>query len=388
MQPRCHQILISPEVGGAALIALNVARHVRDQGRDCRVWLPSQGRAWNEAARLGLTCHAYDSQGALSQSRIRAGLANWRLARALRTQGGGLVHVHAPLFYGALRWGLKRADVKRIVHVHLEEALSGWQWAFRDPPEMIVTCARFLVSLVERSLPETSATRPKIVAVPNAVDAERFHPGPKAAAKLHVGAPAEKPLALMLANLAPHKGQETAIKSIALLRNRGVHVACWLAGIERDGTGVYTRRLQALIAEAGVGDRVRLLGQRSDAPDLMRAADFFLLPSTQEGLPLSVLEAQASRIPVLAAPTAGVPEVVHDGETGFLIAADNAEGYAQRMQHVLSNTDHTENMIDAAYRKIVDEHSWPAYCGQIVALYESMLAIPPLTKAQPDLATA
>ena len=50
-------------------------------------------------------------------------------------------------------------------------------------------------------------------------------------------------------------------------------------------------------AELGVADQVRLLGHRSDGPDLLRAADFFLLPSTQEGLPLSILEAQACKVP-------------------------------------------------------------------------------------------
>ena len=81
-----------------------------------------------------------------------------------------------------------------------------------------------------------------------------------------------------------------------------------------------------------MGECVRLLGQRDDANVLLRAADFFLLPSTNEGLPLSILEAQATKVPVLAAPTAGIPEIVRDAETGFLIPATDAPGYAHRIR--------------------------------------------------------
>jgi glycosyltransferase involved in cell wall biosynthesis len=120
-------------------------------------------------------------------------------------------------------------------------------------------------------------------------------------------------LILLVANLAPHKGHkghETAIRAVAILKERGVNAWLWFAGIERGDSLEYTERLKTLCGELGVAGRVRFLGQRSDVPELLRAADFFLLPSTSEGLPLSILEAQASKVPVIAAPTAGIPEII------------------------------------------------------------------------------
>jgi glycosyltransferase involved in cell wall biosynthesis len=255
----------------------------------------------------------------------------------------------------------------------LEEGEAGLRWAFKIVPEMIVCCARFLTEQVRRALPEKAAASTRIVAAPNAVDTEKFAPGDKVAAKAKVGAPLDRPLALMLANLSPHKGQATAIRAVALLKQRGVYVACWLAGVERDGSGTYTAKLTAMIQEAGVADRVRLLGQRRDAPDLLRAADFFLLPSTNEGLPLSVLEAQATRTPVLAAPTAGVPEVVRDGDTGFLLAAADPDGYARRLQQLIANPEAAERVAVAAHECIVREHTWTNYCRRITELYDEIL---------------
>ncbi len=371
-RPDCfHQILVSRELGGAALTALHLARYQREQGQDCRVWIPGEGPAWQEAARLGLPCQAFNLPALLGRSRIRAGLANWGLARRLRKGGPGLVHVHSPLHYGALHWALTRSGLARVAHVQIEEGSDGLRWAFRSPPQLVITCAEFLVDPARHALPEKARTR--VAAVPNAVDIQRFTPGPKDQAKQRLGAPANQPLAVMLANLAPHKGQETAIRAVALLKQQGVDMSCWLAGVERGGEGAYTQRLRALIAEAGVQDRVRLLGQRSDTPELLRAADFFLLPSTHEGLPLSILEAQATKVPVLAAPTAGVPEVVRDGETGFLIAAGDAEGYARRLKALLADPGLARQVAERAFARTTREYSWSAFCRRVTALYEELL---------------
>jgi glycosyltransferase involved in cell wall biosynthesis len=372
-----HQFLVSRDLGGAELVALHLARHLHEQGENSRTWAPGEGPASTEAGRMGLPWDVYDAASLLSGSRIRAGIANWKLGRRLRKSGRGIVHVHSPRPYGALRWGLRLSGLKRVVQLQIEEGDAVLHWAFKDPPDLIVPCARFLVSSIERCLPERALGRTRIVPVCNAVDTQRFTPGPKEEAKRQVGAVIGRPLVLMLANLSPHKGQETAIRAIALLKQRGVDVTCWLAGVERGGAGAYTSRLHALIAEMGVGDRVVLLGQRSDTPDLLRAADFLLLPSKREGLPLSILEAQATRVPVLAAPTSGIPEVIRDGETGFLVPAADAEGYARQMEQLLANPEVGRRVADAAFQRTTREYNWQTFCQRIAALYEELLDEPP-----------
>jgi glycosyltransferase involved in cell wall biosynthesis len=368
---KVHQILVSKEFGGAGLIGLHVAEHLRRHGIDSQVWIPGEGRAWSNAEKLGISPRRYDAKRALGRARSPAAWANWRLGTALRKAGGGLVHVHSPLFYGALSKGLSWARVRRVCHVHLEENVDGLRWAFRNPPELIVTCARFLVGMVQRSLPENAATR--VVAVPNAVDTSRFAPGNKQEARRHIGDRTDRPLLVMLANLAAHKGHETAIRMVALLRKRGIEASLWLAGTERGGETSYTAKLQRLLGELGVADLVSFLGQREDAAEIVRAADCFLLPSTHEGLPLSVLEAQASGTVVLAAPTAGVPEVVIDGETGFLIPADDATGYADRFEQLLRNPGLGNRIVENALVKTRRDSTWSAYCERMKNLYAEVL---------------
>ena len=123
----------------------------------------------------------------------------------------------------------------------------------------------------------------------------------------------------------------------------------------------------------GIADRIRFLGHREDVPDLLRAADIFLLPSTREGLPLSVLEAQATKVPVLAAPTAGVPEVITDGETGFLIPAEDAGGYAQHIESLLNCPEIHHRVKEQAYSQIIKKHNWHTYYETIWMLYRSLM---------------
>jgi glycosyltransferase involved in cell wall biosynthesis len=369
-----HQVLVSKELGGAGLFALRIADGLRRRSRPAPVWVPGEGAAAREARRLGLDVRGYDA-GLISgtQPRWRAAIDNLGLARGLRLGGPGLVHVHSPSAYRLLLPGMLLTGLRRVAHVQIDEAPEGLRWAFRRPPELIITCARYLVEAVRRALPRSVRDRQWIEAVPNAVDARRFRPGDKREARHQVGAPAETPLALMLANLAPHKGQETAIRAVAILKEAGVLLHCWLAGVERGGETTYTAHLSALIAELGVGDRVRLLGQRDDPDRLLRAADVFLLPSTREGLPLSILEAQATKVPVLAAPTAGIPEVVADDETGFLIAAGDAPGYARRIRSLLESPGLSHRVAERAHAQAAGELSWEAHCGRILELYQALL---------------
>lgn len=378
-----HQILPSPKLGGAALVGLLIAEHLRARSQAARVWVPGDGPTLREAERLGFETRLYETSRIFDARRSRAALGLAAFYRAIRREPRGLAHIHSPAVYRAIRPALRVAGLRSVVHVHLEEPLDGLRWALRRPPELIVACCESLVEHVRSALPERLRDRQRIVSLPNPVDTSRFFPGDRLAAKRRVGAPIDRPLLLMLANLAPHKGQETAIRAVAAIKQRGGDAVCWLAGVDRGDTG-YAGSLRALIEGLGLSDRVRLIGQRDDAPELLRAADLMLLPSTCEGLPLSILEAQASRVPVLAAPTSGIPEVVLDGRTGYLIPATDSEGYADRALRLLADPGLTARIADQAFAFVTRRHDRKAYCETLDDLYASLLASGPPLRARRD----
>jgi len=366
-------MLVSNELGGAGLVGLNLAGVLQTRLQESHIWIPGDGPAKRKAEELGLIHHVYDPANVLSSSRFSAAFGNWRIWQRFRYDKPGIVHIYSPLFYRAIRYAVKMSGLKSIVHIHLEEDKDGLSCDFKSPPDLIITCANFLVEHVRSALPRYLQKTQRIISVPNAVDVKRFSPSNKVLAKQKVGAPNGVPLVLMVANLAPHKGQETAILAAAILKEMKVRCHFWLAGIERGGKQEYTAHLYALCHRLKVADRVRFLGHREDVPELLRAADIFLLPSTAEGLPLSVLEAQATKVPVLAASTAGIPEVVTDRESGFLIPAEDALGYAHRIESLLRCPEISNRVTEQAYTRIIKQHNWSTYSEKVWTLYESLI---------------
>lgn len=368
-----HEVIPSRDLGGGNLVALNLSADLQQRGEKTVVWVPGEGGSLERARSLQLATRPYNGEAFFQGGRLRHLLHSWRLSRSLRNLPG-LVHVHSPLCYGSLSWGLARSGLPRVVHVQLEEEEKGLRWALKRPPELIVTCARFLKDSVQQCLPESVAAQQWIEAVPNSVDLEQFQPGDRDATKARLGLPLDKPLVLMLANLSQHKGQETTIRAVAALKQRGIDVLCWLAGNERGGTTTYQEYLRKFIVDRGVEDRVRLLGFHNNPVELLHAADYFLLPSTNEGLPLTILEAQATKVPVLASSTAGIPETIRDGETGFMIEPHDIEGYAACLERMIHAPELRRQITEKAYQFVVSEHSWKTFCNRLWELYQELLA--------------
>lgn len=371
--PRFLQMLVSPHVGGGAKLAMQLHAHaVAARGPVSRLLLPGGGEAERSAQRAGFPYTHYRVDRLSSTRRAPSLLENASLfARAPRASGA-VVHVHAPFVYGAARPFFAASRVRTVLHVHLDFTSEQLAWALRSPPDTIIVCADFMRRAVDAALPAGARTR--VTVIRNAIDLTQFEGGDRVAEKRALGVPEQVPLLMVVANLAPHKGQATAIKAVAGLRDRGHDVRLWLVGAERsDGQG-FLAQLQQLTSELGVEDRVTFAGFRDDVPRLLRAADMVLLPSTSEGLPLTILEAQAARALVLAAPTAGIPEVIEHERTGYLIAADDADGYATRIGELLRKPELAHSVVDAARRHVCEHHGLTSYGDRVLGEYDRLAA--------------
>jgi N-acetyl-alpha-D-glucosaminyl L-malate synthase BshA len=167
---------------------------------------------------------------------------------------------------------------------------------------------------VELSLP----TELPIDVIPNFVDTDYYAPAPRrpelvrARLGLPPGGGAPPPLLVHASNFRPLKRVDDLVRVLAAVRRE---VPALLALV---GDGPERPRAEALARELGVADAVRFLGAQLDFRDLLQQADVFLLPSATEGFGLAALEALACGVPVVASCVGGLPEVVTDGETGFL----------------------------------------------------------------------
>ncbi|BCR05197.1 glycosyl transferase family 1 [Desulfuromonas versatilis] len=135
------------------------------------------------------------------------------------------------------------------------------------------------------------------------------------------------------------------------------------------GEGELRPELEGLIAAKGLTERVHLLGFRRDIPEFLKALDAFLLPSLREGLPLALLEAMASGLPVIASRVGGIPEVFGDAQIGLLVSPESPEEIGEALAEVAgSSAQRLQSWGQAARRRAVEDFS----AARMIAAYEQV----------------
>ena len=145
----------------------------------------------------------------------------------------------------------------------------------------------------------------------------------RATTRAELGITDDEFLVVQVARLDPIKDHATAIRAIGLAARQNPRIRLLIVG---DGPQKAT--LEQEIGRLGVADRVTMLGLRDDVGRLLAAADAFLLTSVSEGIPVTVLEAMAAGVPVVATSVGGLPELVSDRVSGLLAPAGDAQQLA------------------------------------------------------------
>lgn len=191
----------------------------------------------------------------------------------------------------------------------------------------------------------------KVHVIPNGVDTDRFRPQPPdATLRTTLGLGPTDRAVVIVAALRPEKNHEMLLEAIARVRQTRPEVKLLVVG-----EGPERANIDRRAAELGISDAVRMLGNRSDVPAVLATADVFALSSRMEANPVSILEALACEIPVVAPRVGSIPETVRDGETGYLVEPGDASAMADRILDLLRD-DEARRAMGAAGRSLVVAH--------------------------------
>lgn len=213
----------------------------------------------------------------------------------------------------------------------------------------------------------------KLRVIPNGVDAGRFRPGrgSRPAAWRAWAFPSDRSVFGFVGRLEPQKDISNLIAAARLLRARGAPV-----GFVVVGDGSLRRALEVEAVSSGVDDMVRFVGNLEAVPQVLRSLDAFVLPSAWEGLPLAVLEAMATGLPVVATRVGSVSDLVGEGIGGFLVPPRDARALADAVM-TLSAQPGTMRRMGRRNRRVVEErHSLEANAWALLALYREALSFP------------
>ncbi len=220
----------------------------------------------------------------------------------------------------------------------------------------------------------TGAVAPgKIVVIHNGLDApadpQALRERRRAELLAELGLAADARIIGSVARLEAVKGHRYLLEAAARVMRSDARARLVLVG---DGSLRDAIRAQA--ERLGIGARTRLLGERKDSAQLAAAFDVAVLASLSEGLPNAVLEAMAVGVPVVATAVGGAPELIEDGETGFLVPPADPEAMAERIEYALTHAAPTALIAMRGRRFVIERFGMERMVAAVERLYDEMIA--------------
>ncbi len=262
------------------------------------------------------------------------------LLELLRREKPDLVHGHMPISGFLARVAARAAGVPRVAYTcHgflFNQPGPWWRQGMAFVMEWIggrLTDVHMTVSDEEARDARRLRIHAGSVGIGNGRDPARFRPDAAARSRIRAafGVPEDQVVVIAVSRLVRHKGYPELLAAM-----QEVKAELWVVG-ERLATD-HGEDLEPYFAACDLGARLRRLGYREDVPDLLAAADIFVLPSHFEGLPMSVIEAMLTGLPVVATNVRGPREQVEEGRTGLLVPPRHVTALAAALRRLADNS--------------------------------------------------
>lgn len=290
----------------------------------------------------------------------------WRLRKLLRTERADLLHVHS-----------RKGDFPAILAGRLAGIPVIFSRRVDNPPNWadrrlkFPLCAR-IVTISEGIRDVLVASRVPaagITCIPSAIDAERYRPDCDRAwfrAEFELGA--EVAVMGMVAQLIPRKGHAVLFEALdsVLPRHPELRVLIF-------GQGPLERELRDTVESRGWGEVVKFVGFRDDLARILPCLDILAHPAWMEGLGVSLLEAAACGVPIIASRAGGMPEIVEDGLNGFLIEPGESRKLAECSARLLDDPGLRQEMGLAGRERVLERFAVERMVEGNYALYRHIL---------------
>ncbi|MHB8469822.1 MAG: glycosyltransferase family 4 protein [Gaiellaceae bacterium] len=374
-------------VGGPALHVAYLTEGLAERGYDTTLVAGSLARGEESMAAVARARGArIESLEELHRevAPLQDARAMLRLARLIRRERPTILHTHTAKAgavgrIAALLAGDARPPI--IVHTFHGHVLRGYfnpvttllfrtleRWLARVSTALIAVSPEVRDDLVRLGV--APAAKFAVIRLGIQLD-ERVGGGEgvRTETRRRLGVPPEAFLVGWVGRMTGVKRTADVLRSIAGLVERGVDARLCLVGDgpERDG-------LERLAHELGVAKRCLFLGYQDDVARFYEAIDVLLLPSVNEGTPVSVIEALAAGRPAVATRVGGVPDVVEEGEDGFLVAVGDVGALADRLAELAGDPARRARMGEHGRERMLGRYAVERLVDDVDKLYRQLLA--------------
>lgn len=353
-----------PQLYGAERVTLELIRGLSERV-PVRLWLIGEqrlgagvGAMTTAAAEMGIATERVAVAGRFSRSLIRELRARLRtIKNPILHTVGYKAHIHALV--------AARKVAKTVTTIHgwlvrpeVKERLYEWLEVRALRHDDAVVC---LTSFYEQRLLAAGVRSDRLHRISTGLRSDQL-PAPEEAERWP-----DAPFTIaLIGRLSWEKNHELLLRSAVRLRASGQRFRIFLAG-----EGPERANIEAKIAGLNLGDSVQLLGYVSMA-DLLPKVHVVVSCSRIENLPLSLLEAMAWGRPVVATSVGGVPDVVAEGETGFMTPNDDDAALADRLQRLMQNHERAQSLGRAGRKRVEAEFSFAHCIDRHLALYTAL----------------
>ena len=368
-------ITVYPTYGGSGIVGSELGRDLAQRGHNVHFIssvLPTRVTELNERVHF----HEVEmmSYPLFEHQPYDLALAT-KMATVARAEKLDLLHVHYAIPH-SISAILARESIKEKRYVPVITTLHGTDITLVGADRSYLPITRYAlqqsdgVTAVSRFLKKATIETfdfDDIEVIPNFICPQHYRRTPEAPLRAELAPNGEK-LLVHVSNFRSVKRPADCIDIVAKAREAGENVRLIMVGDGPERSAVFYRAEQS-----GVSDNSIFVGKQGNIPDYLGVSDVFLLPSELESFGLAALEAQACELPVIATRIGGIPEVVSEGETGFLSEIGDVEKMAADTIKLLRDDDMRRAFGKRGRELAVERYSTEKIIPEYIAFYENVL---------------
>lgn len=295
-------------------------------------------------------------------------------ARQLESLGIGLIHSHGykPSVFGFIIKLLKKIPIMATCHLWFEPSKGPLKmrvmirlekFFYRWFPKIVA------VSDPIRSILISNGLKPdQVDVVCNGVDIPTVNSQDIETIRRELNIRPNDFVVLNSARLTRQKSQWVLVEATALLKKAGIPIKTLIIG-----QGTLEPELRKLIEEKDVVDQVLLLGFRNDSNAFLQLCNVFALPSIDEGMPMSLLEAAAANKPIVATSVGDIGKLIQDENSGLIIPLENPEALAQALIRIRDDAGFSKAIAQAAHDSMRLNYSSESMCNRYIDIYKNFI---------------
>lgn len=366
---RVMHVIAAYGEGGAARVALNIVTHLDRDAFEvhvvCMRDVPPTDYVREILDGTGITSHIIGKRPGFDPRAVRA------LDRVVRAVRPRIVHSHGSPYRYVLPVTVVRGGVH---HVHTLHSLAATEASATTRRINRVAFRRWVTPVsIANAVSKSMVAEYGIHDFPvihNGIPVERFQRPTvdRSTWRSRHGFGDDDILVVCVAMLRPEKDHALLVESCAQLASSQLHLVLV-------GSGPLAGAIEAQAERLGFGAHVHLLGERGDVPEILGASDVFALSSWYEGNPLSIQEAMAAGLPVVATAVGGTTEILGDGVEGVLVPTRNASAFTEALARLLGDAGLRARMGAAAAARARAEFSAARMANEYADLYRRLAGV-------------